>query len=95
MPNIYYLRDGAPPNNVTCVKKIDLEYIKENFNSSSFKYLAPISNEPPIINAHMGAANEYSSPNHVILGIFPKDIELSQFEKPGFYVVEDVTPKLT
>ena len=95
MATMYYIRDGAPPNNITHTKEISLNFIKEHFEDVKKKFLSSLSNEPPVFNASEGAANQYSAPRYVVLKIFEKEIEFSEFDRSGFYVLENVSPKLT
>ncbi len=95
MATMYYIRDGAPPNNITHSEEISLDFIKDHFEDVDKKFLSSLSNEPPVFNASDGAANQYSAPRYVVLKIFEKEIASSEFDRSGFYVLENVSPKLT
>lgn len=95
MATMYYIRDGTPPNNITHTEEISLDFIKDHFEDVDKKFLSALSNEPPVFNASEGAANQYSEPRYVVLKIFEKEIDSSEFDRSGFYVLENVSPKLT
>lgn len=95
MATMYYIRDGAPPNNITHTEEVSFDFIKDHFENVPKKFLSSISSEPPVFNASEGAANQYAEPRYVVLKILEKEIESSEFDRSGFYVLENVSPKLT
>lgn len=95
MATMYYIRDGKPPHNITHTKDIPVNFIRDHFQDIPKKYLGTISSGPPVFNASEGEANQYSEPKRIVLKILENEIEISEFDKAGFYLLENISPKLT
>ena len=42
-----------------------------------------------------GAVNQNPEPSHLVLKINEKEVESSEFDRSGFYELENLSPKLT
>ena len=92
MAIIYFVRDGAPPNNITDSKKRSVRYIIENFGTRSMKFLGNLADNIPRINEESGPAIHYVAPKYIVVKIEDKDPKSKRFPETGFYLIEGANP---
>ena len=92
MAIMYYMKDGAPPGNVTRSQDVSMKFVEEEFYGSKMRFLSPLSEVPAPFNAEAGPADQDSEPIYVVLKITENEVGTPDFEKPGYYLVEGELP---
>ena len=92
MAIMYYVKDGAPPGNVTRSQDVSLKFVIDEFYGSKKRFLSPLSEGLPPFNGEVGPANQDSEPRYVVLKITERETGPPEFNKPGYYVVEGALP---
>ena len=93
MAIMYYVKDGAPPGNVTRSQDVSLKFVIDEFYGSKKRFLSPLSEGLPPFNAEEGPANQDTEPIHVVIKITDMEAGSPEFEKSGYYVVENALPE--
>jgi len=91
MAKIWYVKDGARPNNAIAGPQLSLDQCITLFRAFEIKYLGP---KPPEFSSNRNNFTEYRDHKYVVLEIDSSEAVQNKptFDKEGFYLVVGMTP---
>jgi hypothetical protein len=92
MATIFYIREGAQPDNIASSRDVSVEDLIKLYGSAPSNYKHMKDANSPYVNIDQGQANAYSDPAHVVVKIEGDEINRDTFPEEGFYIVKDVRP---
>ena len=94
MAILLYVKDGKSPGNITRTQDVSLQFVKDEYFGCKKRFLASPEEGLPPFNPEIGTASEDSDPCYVVLKIIEEEAGSPEFNRPGYYLVEGVTPWL-